>query len=83
MSEGKTRDEAAVKIACIQMEPVVGKKDHNVNRSLEFIEKAAAQGARLIVLPELCHAFQQRFSAVLVSIHEGDQEHMIDRLRRG
>jgi DNA-binding transcriptional LysR family regulator len=36
-----------------------------------------------IILPELCHAFQQRFSAVQVSIHEGDQEHLIDRLRRG
>src|ERR671922_1244242 len=36
-----------------------------------------------IVLPELCHAFQQRFPAVVVSIHEGDQEHLIDRLRRG
>jgi DNA-binding transcriptional LysR family regulator len=36
-----------------------------------------------IVLPELCHAFQQRFPAVLVSIHEGDQERLIDRLRRG
>jgi DNA-binding transcriptional LysR family regulator len=35
-----------------------------------------------IILPELCHAFQQRFPAVLVSIHEGDQEHLIDRLRR-
>ena len=36
-----------------------------------------------IILPELCHAFQQRFPAVQVSIHEGDQEHLIDRLRRG
>jgi DNA-binding transcriptional LysR family regulator len=36
-----------------------------------------------IILPELCHAFQQRFSAVQVSIHEGDQEHLMTRLRRG
>ncbi|HKP25993.1 MAG TPA: LysR family transcriptional regulator [Dongiaceae bacterium] len=36
-----------------------------------------------IILPELCHAFQHRFPAVLVSIHEGDQEHLIGRLRRG
>ncbi|MGH6894449.1 MAG: LysR family transcriptional regulator [Dongiaceae bacterium] len=36
-----------------------------------------------IILPELCHAFHQRFPAVLVSIHEGDQEHLIERLRRG
>jgi DNA-binding transcriptional LysR family regulator len=30
-----------------------------------------------IILPELCHAFQQRFPAVQVSIHDGDQEHLI------
>jgi DNA-binding transcriptional LysR family regulator len=36
-----------------------------------------------IILPELCHAFQQRFPAVQVSIHEGDQEFLIERLRRG
>ena len=48
--------EASVKIACIQMEPVVGKKDQNVTRSLELVQKAAAQGARLIVLPELCNS---------------------------
>jgi N-carbamoylputrescine amidase len=56
MSEGKTRDEASVKIACVQMEPVVGKKDENVKRSLDLVQKAAAQGARLIVLPELCNS---------------------------
>ena len=48
--------EAAVKIACIQMEPVVGKKDENVRRGLDLVQKAAAQGARLIVLPELCNS---------------------------
>jgi DNA-binding transcriptional LysR family regulator len=36
-----------------------------------------------IVLPELCHGFRQRFSSVLVSTHEGDQELLINRLRRG
>jgi DNA-binding transcriptional LysR family regulator len=36
-----------------------------------------------IILPELCHAFQQRFPAVQVSIHDGDQEHLILNLRRG
>jgi predicted amidohydrolase len=48
--------EAAVRIACVQMEPVVGKKDDNVKRSLDLVQKAAAQGARLIVLPELCNS---------------------------
>ncbi len=52
MSEG----EASVKIACIQMKPVVGKKDENAKRSLDLVQKAAAQGARLIVLPELCNS---------------------------
>jgi predicted amidohydrolase len=56
MSQGRTRDEAAVMIACIQMEPVVGAKERNVERTLERIEEAAARGARLIVLPELCNS---------------------------
>jgi N-carbamoylputrescine amidase len=56
MSESGTRDEAAVKIACIQMEPVVGKVEQNARRTLELIGEAAAQGARLIVLPELANS---------------------------
>jgi N-carbamoylputrescine amidase len=43
------------KIASIQMEPVVGEKQRNVRRSLEFIEEAADNGVRLVVLPELCN----------------------------
>lgn len=56
MSDRKAHNEAMVKIACIQMEPVVGEKQRNVQRSLEFIERAAANGARLVVLPELCNS---------------------------
>ena len=56
MTEEKPRDEAVVKIACVQMEPVVGKKEQNVGRTIELIETAAAQGARLIVLPELANS---------------------------
>src|SRR5437899_519612 len=56
MSEPRTRDEAVVKIACVQMEPVVGQKERNVRRTLEFIEQAAANGAHLVVLPELCNS---------------------------
>src|SRR5213596_931558 len=56
MSEPRTRDEAVVKIACVQMEPVVGEKERNVRRTLEFIEQAAANGAHLVVLPELCNS---------------------------
>jgi N-carbamoylputrescine amidase len=56
MTGGRSGDEAAVKIACVQMEPVVGKKEQNVRRTLELIETAAAQGARLVVLPELANS---------------------------
>jgi N-carbamoylputrescine amidase len=38
------------------MEPVVGKKEQNVRRTLELIETAAAQGVRLVVLPELANS---------------------------
>src|SRR5262249_58146054 len=50
------REEALVKIACIQMEPVLGERDRNVRRSLELLEEAAEAGARLVVLPELCNS---------------------------
>ena len=47
------RHESEIKIACVQMEPMVGHKARNVSRTLEFIAQAANAGARLIVLPEL------------------------------
>ena len=50
------RQEAVVNVACIQMEPVVGDKPRNIARSLDLINEAAARGARLIVLPELCNS---------------------------
>lgn len=56
MSDRKGRDEAVVKIACVQMAPVVGEKERNVRRSVERIEEAAGAGAGLIVLPELCNS---------------------------
>lgn len=45
-----------VRIACIQMQPVVGEKSRNVARSIQFIGEAANRGAQLIVLPELCNS---------------------------
>ncbi|HEX6984906.1 MAG TPA: nitrilase family protein [Planctomycetaceae bacterium] len=66
MSERKTRDEATVTIACVQMGPVVGEKERNLRRSLERIEEAAGKGARLVVLPELCtsgYVFESRAEA--------------------
>ncbi len=56
MSEQASHDEAAVRIACIQMEPIVGENDRNVRRSIEMIEEAVGKGATLIVLPELCNS---------------------------
>jgi predicted amidohydrolase len=38
------------------MEPRVGHKEENVTRSLALIAQAAGQGARLVVLPELCNS---------------------------
>ena len=48
--------ESKLRIACLQMEPIVGRKEHNVESSLELIERAAAGGANLVVLPELCNS---------------------------
>jgi N-carbamoylputrescine amidase len=43
-----------VRIAVGQFEPRVGKKERNVARTLELMDGAAARGAQLLVLPELC-----------------------------
>lgn len=42
-------------IAVVQMEPQVGKKQANIQKTLQFIEEAAIGGAKLIVLPELAN----------------------------
>ncbi|MFH0789337.1 MAG: nitrilase family protein [Pseudomonadota bacterium] len=56
MSKTKDKREAAVKIGCIQMEPVVGEIESNVRKTVEMIREAAGKGANLIVLPELCNS---------------------------
>jgi N-carbamoylputrescine amidase len=59
-----------VTIACVQMEPIVGRKDDNLRRSIEMIEEAARNGARLVVLPELCNSgyvFKTREEAFALS----------------
>lgn len=45
--------ESIIKVAAIQMEPRVGDRAGNVRQQLAFIAEAAAQGVRLMVLPEL------------------------------
>jgi len=62
--------ESVVKVACIQMEPVVGAKADNLAKTLVMIEKAAAQGANLVVLPELANSgyvFESREEAFALS----------------
>jgi N-carbamoylputrescine amidase len=59
-----------VKVAALQMEPRFGDKDWNVAESLRLADAAAAQGATLMVLPELCntgYVFESREEAVSLS----------------
>src|ERR1700692_4680515 len=48
--------ESPITVACIQMEPKIGEKKANVAHSLDKIAEAAGEGARLIVIPELCNS---------------------------
>ena len=47
--------ESVVKIACCQIEPRVGRKEENLEKTLRFAEEAADEGAALILLPELAN----------------------------
>lgn len=70
MGQPKGHHEAEIKVACIQMEPIVGQKEVNLKRSIELLEAAAAQGAKLVVLPELCNSgyvFKDRAEAFALS----------------
>src|SRR5688572_24401310 len=49
--EAETRP--AFGIACVQFEPVIGEVDANVDAMEARIRRAHAEGAELIVLPEL------------------------------
>jgi predicted amidohydrolase len=57
---------SAVRIACAQLAPTLGDVEGNRRASLEAIERAVADGAGLVVLPELCssgYAFADRDEA--------------------
>jgi N-carbamoylputrescine amidase len=45
-----------VRVACAQYAAREGDRDHNLERSLHFIRRAAADGADLVVLPELANS---------------------------
>jgi N-carbamoylputrescine amidase len=65
-----TPDQTRIKIACIQMQPVIGRVETNVAHSLTLISRAAELGARLIVLPELSntgYVFKSREEAFAVA----------------
>ncbi|WP_413737328.1 nitrilase family protein [Sodalis sp. RH21] len=47
--------EALLTVACVQMEPEFGATQRNVQTTILLMEQAAAQGATLMVLPELCN----------------------------
>ncbi len=56
MAHSDTKTESEIRVACLQMEPHVGDKAGNVARSVAMIERAAAAGAALAVLPELANS---------------------------
>jgi N-carbamoylputrescine amidase len=63
-------DDTKVRIACIQMQPVIGNVEDNVAHSIGLIERAVASGAELVVLPELANSgymFKSREEAFALS----------------
>jgi predicted amidohydrolase len=50
-----SKAESLVKIACCQIEPHVGQKEGNVDKTIRFAKEAANHGARIILLPELAN----------------------------
>jgi predicted amidohydrolase len=63
-------DETKVRIACIQMQPAIGKGEDNVTHGIGLIKHAVERGAELIVLPELSNSgymFNSREEAFALS----------------
>lgn len=70
MAADRIAPQSTLRIACIQMEPMVGMKEANVEKSLALINRACGDGARLVVLPELCNSgyvFESRAEAFALS----------------
>ena len=69
-SGSTTSGEVKVKVACIQMQPAIGKVEANLAHGIGLINRAAELGANLIVLPELSNTgymFQSREEAFALS----------------
>jgi N-carbamoylputrescine amidase len=69
-------------VACVQMEPHVGRKHDNVAQCIRHIEAAANHGASLIVLPELAntgYVFTDRTEALALAepLPEGETAKML------
>ena len=59
-----------IRIACLQIEPRVGDHSKNVAKTCDYIKKAHALGAKIVVLPELCNSgyvFESREEAFRAS----------------
>jgi predicted amidohydrolase len=74
-------------VACVQMEPVVGSKAANLEKSLALIGQAADKGATLIVLPELANSgyvFETREEAFALSepVPGGESCHAWEKVAR-
>ncbi len=68
--EDETENDRIFKVAAIQTEPLIGDKEYNVAKTAHLIENAAKQGAKLMVLPELCNTgyiFKSRDEASLLA----------------
>lgn len=64
---------ARYRVAAIQFNPLLGKKEENIERLLQLVEEAARQEARLIVLPEMattgyCWASREEIASYVESI---------------
>ncbi|MCL5074621.1 MAG: nitrilase family protein [Chloroflexi bacterium] len=69
--------EASLRLAVVQMEVSLGEKAVNIQKTLQFIDDAAAHGVNLIVFPELCNTgyvfnSRQELAALAEPIPEGE-----------
>jgi N-carbamoylputrescine amidase len=72
-----------MRISLIQMNSRAAARDENVHRASQFIERTAADGADLVVLPELfqCEYFPQYRDYKYMDYAEPDTGHTTSRMR--